>query len=223
VLHLPKETLPVLYKPEKAARATSSIGGNGWKRDPECGIYACGTGKLDVPGISRYQGRKALRISAGSATNLLSNDHVALPSSVTGVQIHSLKDSGATGLAFIDSSFARKHNFPLTPLPEARTLKVFDGRDTIAGKVTDVAFLPFSINSHHEQIPFFVTKLSQYPVVLGLPWLRLHDVTSKWAANTVRFESLYCKRHYLVKGPFIIHSYVPEIKKRDAPLKLNIA
>ena len=91
-----------------------------------------------------------MRISAGSATNLLSNDHVAFLSSVTGVQIHSLKDSGVTGLAFIDSSFARKHNFPFTPLPEARTLKVFDGRDIIAGKVTDVAFFPFSIDSHHE-------------------------------------------------------------------------
>jgi len=221
MFHLPKETLPVLYKLEKAARATGSISGNGWKRDPECEIYACGTGKLDVPGTNRYQGRKALRISAGSATNLLSNDHVAFPSSVAGVQIHSLKDSGAIGLAFIDSSFARKHNFPFTPLPETRTLKVFNGRDTIAGKVTDMAFLPFSIGSHHEQIPFFVTKLSQYPVVLGLPWLRLHDVTSKWAANTVKFEFPYCKRYCFVKSPFTIHGYVPEIKK-DAPLKLDI-
>jgi hypothetical protein len=98
---------------------------------------------------------------------------------VARVQIHSLKDSGAIGLVFIDFSFARKHNFPLTPLPETRTFKIFNGRDTIAEKVTNITFLPFLINSHHEQILFFVTKFNQYPVVLGLPWLKLHDVISK--------------------------------------------
>jgi hypothetical protein len=83
VLHLPKKTFPVLHESEKAARATGSIGGNEWKRDPEYEIYACGIEKLDVPGTSRYQGRKALRISAGSVINLFSNDYVAFFSSVT--------------------------------------------------------------------------------------------------------------------------------------------
>ena len=85
---------------------------------------------------------------------------MALPSSVAEIQIHFLKDFGVTGFAFIDSFFARKYNFFFTPLPEARTFKVFNGRDIIAGKVTDVAFFSFLIGSHHEQIPFFVTKLN---------------------------------------------------------------
>lgn len=38
----------------------------------------------------------------------------------------------------------------------------------------------------------FVTKLSYYPIVLGMPWIRLHDVGVWFASNTVTFTSQYC-------------------------------
>jgi hypothetical protein len=38
----------------------------------------------------------------------------------------------------------------------------------------------------------FFTKLGHYPTVLGIPWLRLHDVAVRFASNTVTFGSQYC-------------------------------
>jgi hypothetical protein len=41
----------------------------------------------------------------------------------------------------------------------------------------------------------FVTKLGHYPLVLGIPWLKLHDVAICFASNLVTFGSQYCLAH----------------------------
>lgn len=52
-----------------------------------------------------------------------------------------------------------------------------------------------TIDKHTETLPLFVTKLGHYPVVLGIPWLRHHDVSISFAKNTVSFDSDYCLTH----------------------------
>jgi len=41
----------------------------------------------------------------------------------------------------------------------------------------------------------FVTKLGHYPIVLGIPWLQLHEVAVWFASNMVTFGSQYCTTH----------------------------
>src|SRR5205807_10579907 len=48
------------------------------------------------------------------------------------------------------------------------------------------------IKDHLELNPAFNTKLSGYPLTLGIPWLKHHDVAINFASNTVTFESEYC-------------------------------
>lgn len=38
----------------------------------------------------------------------------------------------------------------------------------------------------------FVTKLGQYPIVVGITWLGLPDIAVQFASNTVTFGSQYC-------------------------------
>jgi hypothetical protein len=52
-----------------------------------------------------------------------------------------------------------------------------------------------NIQDHKERIPMFITKLGHYPIVLGIPWLRLHEVAVRFASNTVTFGSQYCVNH----------------------------
>ena len=47
----------------------------------------------------------------------------------------------------------------------------------------------------------FVTNLGHYPLVLGLPWLRAHDVAIRFAANTITFESSTCHSNCLRPAP----------------------
>jgi hypothetical protein len=41
----------------------------------------------------------------------------------------------------------------------------------------------------------FITKLGHYPIVLGIPWLKQHDVAIHFASNLVTFGSQYCLAH----------------------------
>jgi len=108
------------------------------------------------------------------------------------IQTHALIDCGATGIAFMDQDFARHHKVPLKELKERRQVEVIDGRTIESGDITHFAEVGMNIQDHKERIPMFVTKLGHYPIVLGIPWLRLHDVAVRFASNTVMFGSQYC-------------------------------
>ena len=111
------------------------------------------------------------------------------------IPTHALVDCGATGYAFIDEDFARQQNIPLTKLKTPRTLEVIDGRPVESGEVTYIAKTHMRIGTHHEEILMFVTKLGHYPVVLGLPWMKRHDVSVRFVKGTLTFDSDFCLDH----------------------------
>jgi hypothetical protein len=51
------------------------------------------------------------------------------------------------------------------------------------------------IQGHREKLPMFVTKLGRYPILLGIPWLKQHDVVIRFTSNLVTFGSQYCLAH----------------------------
>lgn len=110
------------------------------------------------------------------------------------ISTYALTDSGAEGKAFIDESWARDRNLPLLPLRDPFSLKVFDGNETESGQVTHYIQCGMRVHDHFEKkIRFYVTRLAHYPIVLGLPWLKQHDPTIGWSANSVLFDSEYCR------------------------------
>jgi hypothetical protein len=54
-----------------------------------------------------------------------------------------------------------------------------------------------NIQEYMENLPMFITKLGHYPVALGIPLFRLHDVAVCVASNTVTFGLQYCITHCL--------------------------
>jgi hypothetical protein len=111
------------------------------------------------------------------------------------IQTHALIDCGATGIAFMDQDFARHHNIPLPEIKERRQVEVIDGRTIKLGDITQLARVGMKIRGHKESLPMVVTKLGHYPIVLGIPWLRLHDVAARFGSNTVTFGSEYCTKN----------------------------
>jgi RNase H-like domain found in reverse transcriptase/Reverse transcriptase (RNA-dependent DNA polymerase)/Integrase zinc binding domain/Integrase core domain/Aspartyl protease/Chromo (CHRromatin Organisation MOdifier) domain len=102
-------------------------------------------------------------------------------------------DSGASGYAFIDETFAQSHHLPLQPLRYPRRLDVADGSPTSSGSITRLAELRLSVANHHESVPCFVTKLGHYPIILGKTWLSRHNPKIDWGLNTVTFNSDHCR------------------------------
>jgi hypothetical protein len=68
---------------------------------------------------------------------------------------------------------------------------VIDGWKISSGDITHLAEAQLHIQEHRERLPMFVTKLGHYPLVLGIPWLKLHDVTIHFASNLITFGSQY--------------------------------
>jgi len=122
------------------------------------------------------------------------------------VATHALIDCGATGIAFIDEDFAHHYQLPLTPLQYPRSLEVIDGRPISSGDITHVANTHLAILEHQETLPMFVTKLGHYPVVLGIPWLELHDVAIRFSSRTLTFRSQYCTSH-CNRAPTVVHAH----------------
>jgi predicted aspartyl protease len=111
------------------------------------------------------------------------------------IPTHTLIDCGATGYAFIDQDFAHCHKLPLRLLKTPCALEVIDGRKISSGDITRLAEAHLSIHEHREKLPMFVTKLGHYLIVLGIPWLKQHDIAIRFALNLVTFGSQYCLAH----------------------------
>jgi hypothetical protein len=154
---------------------------------------------------------------------LLENGHLVIECSLNkDTPSHALIDCGATGKSFIDENVARQHQWDLIPLNEPRVLEVIDGRCISSGTITHVVKLPFSIGDHSEELSTFVTNLGHYPLVLGIPWLRHHDVSIRFSTNTITFDSPGCMGHrqepIIVKGIEDIESLISWHKEPPPPM-----
>ena len=125
------------------------------------------------------------------------------------IATHALIDSGATGIAFIDKNFAYHHQLPLVPFPNPRSLEVIDGHPISSGDITHTTTVKLSINKHQEELPIFVTQLGHYPIVLGIPWMDLHDIIIRFHSCTATFGSQYCSTH-CTPFPIVAHRVAPE-------------
>ena len=113
------------------------------------------------------------------------------------IYTYALIDCGATAFAFIDHDFVKKHHFSALALTRPRSLHLADGTDPKSGKLCQYADLNMSIQTHQERLEFLITKLGHYPVILGIPWLQKHDVTTKWASNLAILNSPFCRKNCL--------------------------
>jgi hypothetical protein len=92
------------------------------------------------------------------------------------IPTHPLINYGATGIALMNQDFARNHQLVLQELNEKKQVEVIDGRPIESGDITHIAKVGMEVQGHGEQLLMFLTKLGHYPIVCGIPWLRLHDV-----------------------------------------------
>jgi hypothetical protein len=64
-----------------------------------------------------------------------------------------------------------------------------------SGDVTYIVEAYLGIDEQCEWLPMFATKLGHYPIVLGILWLKQHDVTIYFASNLITFWSQYYLAH----------------------------
>ncbi|EAQ82860.1 hypothetical protein CHGG_11115 [Chaetomium globosum CBS 148.51] len=175
--------------------------------------------KRPAPGLSRNQGpipyeeedcftravlldRRplALRSIKSNADSLLvktflSDPRTRFPS--TFFETTSLIDSGSTVLAFADDQeVVKKFNLVTKRLLRPRSLRLADG--TTKSTVSEYFTTRVHIGNHTETMPVYVTNLGKTnPIILGIPWLKLHNPTCFWTEMRLVFNSPHCRHHCL--------------------------
>ena len=75
-------------------------------------------------------------------------------------------------------------------------IETIDGRLLVSGSVThETEPLCLEVQGHREQLQFLVADIAHFSIVLGMPWLTLHDPRITWPRGEVVFASDYCSSH----------------------------
>lgn len=137
--------------------------------------------------------------SISSSNSMLLDSHLSNPRICDPVRFHtsSLIDSGCTAMAFADEeSIVKRFEIQTKPLLIPRSVRLADGSTQAA--ITRYFTFRLHIGSHSEILVFFVTNLSKCnPIILGIPWLQLHNPICDWNYMTLTFASPYCQHHCL--------------------------
>ncbi|KAL0150989.1 hypothetical protein M9458_053716 [Cirrhinus mrigala] len=112
-----------------------------------------------------------------------------------------LIDSGAAG-NFIDATFVAANQVPVSSCFPHVTVAALDGRPLGSGKIrhttTDLTLR--IAPHHHETIRLFVISSPHSPIILGYPWLNLHEPTIAWNDRTITRWSPSCQKHCVQPG-----------------------
>ncbi|KAM4705173.1 MAM and LDL-receptor class A domain-containing protein 1 [Rhinophrynus dorsalis] len=111
-------------------------------------------------------------------------------------------DSGAAGV-FLDAGFASKHSIPLVQKAKPSRVSTVDGAPLGKGFVTHETQLLLLQTGilHSETIHLDVIQCPSSPVILGLPWLRLHNPVIDWSSDQITNWSSSCFSNCLSEIP----------------------
>lgn len=115
-------------------------------------------------------------VLASSPSNEQFSVSVTLQCNGRYVNTHAMIDSGAM-YCFIHTDFVKEHGFPKHCKPVPIEVQTVDGRPISSGLVTHDTSLNMAIGQHTEDITLNITSLGHYPIILGMPWLSLHNPT----------------------------------------------
>ena len=149
------------------------------------------------------------------------------------IKVTVLIDTGATGYAFVDFSFAHILceilQIEPSPLVKSKTVKAFNGKPT--EWIIHGVYPCLEVAGHCEsRAPLMITNLGNHQMILGLPWLKAHDVIADFAARRLQF-----KPHHSTHAGALLDSVkiplkpweqlwtsLPSLKQVTAPVKMTI-
>jgi hypothetical protein len=146
--------------------------------------------------------------------NEMDGNHLVIPGTLSDhdikIDTYVLVDCGCTGLSFTNEAFACQQYFSRYQLRNQKTVEVINGRPISSGDIMEYVEVQCTIGDHHETLTTYLTSLRHYPLVLGIPSLKSHDVTITFAKNDIQFSSPGCLPHHGMVTPIPIKGLTPE-------------
>lgn len=95
-----------------------------------------------------------------------------------------LVDSGADD-NFIDIDFVKTNNSPMCRLSSPKEVVAIDGRLLVMVTHKTAPVKLILSKNHHELIELYVISSPLTSIILGIPWLKLHNPHIDWATATI--------------------------------------
>jgi len=102
-----------------------------------------------------------------------------------GIAVKALLDSGAIGM-FMDKRTAAKHGFMLKELEKPIMVRNVDGTDNSGGAIIHQVEANVYYKGHVERMRMDVCNLGKTEVILGMPWLQVHNPEINWETGEVK-------------------------------------
>jgi len=102
-----------------------------------------------------------------------------------GTMIKALLDRGATDL-FMDREFARKKGFKLEKLKNPLLVRNVDGIANVEGAIIHQVECNMFFKEHMKRARMDVCNLGRTEVILGIPWLAVHNPEIDWEKGEVK-------------------------------------
>jgi hypothetical protein len=99
--------------------------------------------------------------------------------------VKALVDCRATGL-FVDAGWVQANGMPMCLLSALVAVYNVDGTLNEAGAIHEVVTVILQYGEHKERATFVVTKLGGQDMLLGLTWLRQHNLEIDWHSEEVK-------------------------------------
>jgi hypothetical protein len=99
-----------------------------------------------------------------------------------------LLDSGAMG-NFIHEDLVSELKLVRTP---RQPLPLMDVKGWKIGEIAFQVMVELRAGAHEERIVLDVAPIGSHRIILGLPWLQMHDPVIQWSTGHVQFTSSHC-------------------------------
>lgn len=101
-----------------------------------------------------------------------------------------LTDTRASAMGFVNSKFAKLNKLPLVKITKLYRLRLADNKSAPA-IVNKIAQVKFAVGDHIEECWYIVTNIGSFDLILGMPWLELHNPHILFKERSIIFESDY--------------------------------
>ena len=127
--------------------------------------------------------------------------HFTIPVKINGaINLKAMLDTGATA-NFIHQDLVRKYGIQTIPWQNLLTTKDIHGR--ILAIVNKQAIFHLRTRSHIKTIVMDIMPTGQHSLILGMPWMEVHNPWIRIAEKDLVFISRYCQENCLNINPHV--------------------